>query len=73
MKEIARDLPFMLTVGVKSHLNTPRLIEGLIIAIVTASLPSYITVQQLEYRMEQVEKKVDRVIADIYKPVIPKE
>ena len=72
-------IPFLMVVkgsgGYK--VNYTRLIEAGIIALITAGLSGYILVQKMDIEMghlektvERIDKKVDRIIDDIYKPVI---
>lgn len=75
-------IPFILVVKAtngnsKIQINYTRLIELAVIALVTAGVSNYITVKvmtveisHLEQKVDRVDGKVDRIIKDIYKPVI---
>lgn len=67
-----QSIPFlaMTAAGGKPKFNTVRIVESLIIAGVTAAAVGYMTLTVLDYRMEQIEKKVDKIYNDIYRPHI---
>lgn len=62
---------FILGINGKPKINTTRIIESIIYAVVGGLLSSYVTLRVLEYKMSEIEKKVDRIYNDIYKPYIP--
>ena len=52
------------------HLNYADLTKTIIIGIVTGLLSAYVTVQRLDIRMNEVEKKIDQFQKDFYKPKV---
>ena len=69
---LLHSIPFMAMTGVggKAQFSVVRIVEAFIIAAVTAAAVGYMTLTVLDYRMEQIEKKVDKIYNDIYKPHI---
>ncbi len=61
-------IPFVAMVNGKITVNTARLVEAAIIAIVTGFLTSYITLAKMEIRVANIEKKIDKIYEDIYAP-----
>lgn len=63
-------IPFLAVTsgGRVPHLNFSRIIEAVIIAIVAGALSAYITVQKIEIKLDYIEKKVDKIYADVYTP-----
>ncbi len=68
LKAILDCIPFMLSVNGKFTVNTGRLLETILIAVLGGFLSAYITVKNLEVRINQLEAKVDKIYSDIYKP-----
>lgn len=73
-------IPFLTLTSGKVSLDTGELLKLAIIAIVTAVLSTYIMqekmavkFQALERNSQRIEEKIDRVIADIYKPHVAHE
>ena len=71
-------LPFMLSINGKPVINTGRIFEAIIIAAIVALLGSFITIKVIEERiininsrLTTIDTKVDKIYADIYRPVIP--
>ena len=50
------------------HLNMADLTKTVIIGIITGLLSAYVTVQRLDIRMNEVEKKIDIIQKDFYRP-----
>ena len=68
LKAILECVPFLLLVNGKFTVNTGRLLETILIAVLGGFLSAYITVKNLEVRINQLEAKVDKIYTDIYKP-----
>ena len=73
MDKLLVGIPFVASINGRPALNYTRIIEALIIAVVAGGLSGYIAVQKLELRMDMIEKKVEKVFNDIYRPRIPAE
>lgn len=55
-------MPFMLTMGQpQPKLNLPRLIEAIIIAVLTGVAASYVTVARLDERLSATQQHVQRL------------
>ena len=72
-------LPFMAVVGGQPKMNFARIFETLLIAAIVGLMTNYITVQKLGLVVEEVkrdmskiERKVDKLYDDIYRPSIPR-
>jgi len=63
-------LPFFATVAQKPQINVTRIIEALLIAILAGAFSAYITMEKIDLRMDILEKKVDKIYNDVYKPQI---
>ena len=65
-------IPFMMVAtkggNRRYHLNFADLTKTIIIGIITGLLSAYVTVQRLDVRMNEVEKKIDMIQKDFYKP-----
>ena len=61
-------MPFIALVNGKITINGTRILEALIISIVGGALAAYITVAKLEVRMQNIEKKLERIERDFYTP-----
>lgn len=73
LNHIVGQLPFLcLGIDGKARLNTARIIEAVIIAAIGGLMAGYIAVAKMEVRMDGMEKKVDKIVEDIYKPVFRK-
>ena len=68
LKAILESVPFVLLVNGKFTVNTGRVLETILIAVIGGLLSAYTTVKNLEVRINQLEAKVDKIYADIYKP-----
>lgn len=71
-------LPFMLSVNGKPVINKSRIFEAILIAAIVAVLGSFITIRVIEERISnmqssliRIDTKVDKIYADIYRPMIP--
>lgn len=67
--EMLGGIPFLMTINNELKINKARIFEALIIAVLTAGITSYVTLEkmQIKYdtlvtRVERVEKVVDRVV-----------
>ena len=56
--------PFLLATA-KAHFNVPRLVESALIAIVTAVVVNYTTLQVLGTRIESLEAQVQALQANL--------
>jgi len=66
-------LPFlMVNTDNKIKLNSNRIIEAIIIAIIAGLFSGYVSVQKMDIRLISLEHKVDKMFNDIYKPKIDK-
>ena len=70
LRHIPESLPFMAMTANRAHLNTSRIVEAVIIALLAGTFSGYISVQKMELRIGELEKKIDRMYADIYQPVL---
>lgn len=61
-------VPFLCIVNGKVNINTARIVEALIIAVVGGAFAAYITVAKLEVRIQNMEKKLERMERDFYIP-----
>lgn len=71
LDKIESFVPFLLSVNGKTSINIDRVIEAIIIGVLAGFIGAYITVAKMEVRMEKLEKQVDKIYVDIYKPHIP--
>lgn len=72
LNNILGHFPFLLmTMDGKPKINATRIIESVIYAVVGGLLSSYVTLKVLDYRMGEVERKMDRMYYDFYKPIYP--
>ena len=59
-KDVGMAMPFMLATGINPpKMNLQRITEAGLIAIFTALVTSYITVQKLDLKQELTEKRLD--------------
>jgi len=66
-------LPFlMVNTDNKIKLNSNRIIEAIIIAVIAGLFSGYVSVQKMDIRLISLEHKVDKMFNDIYKPKIDK-
>lgn len=64
-------IPFLMITGERRyHLNMADLTKTIVIGVLTGLLSAYVTVQRLDIRMDQVEKKIEQIQQDFYKPRI---
>ena len=67
-------IPFLMVAGASGnrryHLNMADLTKTIIIGIITGLLSAYVTVQRLDVRMNEVEKKIDMIQKDFYRPQV---
>jgi hypothetical protein len=68
-------IPFMTLVNGKPELNTSRITEAVIIAAICSAMTAYITLQKMEIKFDnlekdnhRIEKKVNQIYSDLYKP-----
>lgn len=62
-------IPFLMVTGDRRyHINTADIMKTVVIGILTGLLSAYVTVQRLDLRMDQVEKKIEQIQKDFYKP-----
>lgn len=54
-------LPFMVTQIDKRHMSTQRVVEALIIAAVSAGVTAFVTVKQMETKMENINASIARM------------
>lgn len=65
-------LPFMLITGDgKAHINKTRIIESIIYAVVGGLFSGWVAVKVIEVKLDMLEKKVDKIYSDIYRPSLP--
>ena len=78
IKDIINHLPvnhlhfLMVNTDNKIKLNSNRIIEAIIIAIIAGLFSGYVSVQKMDIRLISLEHKVDKMFNDIYKPKIDK-
>ena len=64
-------LPFLLmSLDGKISVNKTRIIESIIYAVVGGLFSGWVAVKVIEVKIDVLEKKVDRIITDFYKPRI---
>ncbi len=63
-------LPFMVTQLDKRHISTQRVVEALIIAAVSAGVTAFVTVKQMETRMDATTQSLARMEAAITNAII---
>lgn len=65
-------MPFFMMVNGKPKLVSTRVAEAVIIAILvsimTTAASTYVIVKVMDYRVAAIERKVDKIYEDIYKP-----
>lgn len=65
-------MPFFMMVNGKPHLVSTRVVEAVIIAvfvsIMTTAASTYVIVKVMDYRVAAIERKVDKIYEDIYRP-----
>lgn len=54
-------LPFMVTQLDKRHISTQRVVEALIIAAVSAGVTAFVTVKQMETKMDNIHLSISRM------------
>lgn len=54
-------LPFLVTTVDKRHISMQRVIEALIIASVSAGAAAFMTVRQMEVKMEHIHQSISRM------------
>jgi len=52
----------------KPRVNTTRIIEAIVIAAIVGAIASYTTLNVISWRLDMLERKVDKIYQDIYKP-----
>ena len=68
LKQIFEFIPFLITTTDKRyHLNYADITKTIIIGLITGLLSAYVTVQRLDIRMDEVEKKIEIFQKDFYK------
>jgi len=60
--------PFFLLIDGKPKFNTTRIVEAIVIAAIVGGIASYTTLNVISWRLETLERKVDKIYQDIYKP-----
>lgn len=69
LRQAMEFIPFLVTTADKRyHLNYADITKTIIIGIITGLLSAYVTVQRLDVRMNEVEKKIDQFQKDFYSP-----
>lgn len=69
LKHLIECIPFMaITADRRFHVNYADITKTIIIGIITGLLSAYVTVQRLDVRMNEVEKKIEQFQKDFYKP-----
>ena len=58
-------IPFLVTTIDKRHLSMQRIVEALIIAAVSAGAAAFMTVRQMEVKMEDINHSIARMEAAI--------
>ena len=73
LHHIIGSLPFFI-LSTDGHLkiNRARIAEAVIIAVIGGLVAGWVSVKQLEVKMDMLQKKVDKIYEDIYKPSMPK-
>lgn len=62
-------IPFlMLGFDGKIKVNTTRIMEAIIYAVIGGLMSGYISVKIMEIKISELEKKVDKIYSDIYVP-----
>ena len=65
-------MPFFMMVNGKPKLVSTRIAEAVIIAvlvsILTTAASTYVIVTVMDYRVAAIERKVDKIYNDIYRP-----
>ena len=56
----------------KPHINKTRIIESIIYAVVGGLFSGWVAVKVIEVKLNMLEKKVDKIYSDIYRPVMPR-
>lgn len=51
-------LPFLLVTNGKVQLNTSRIIEAVLIAVIGGAFAGYLAVQKMDVKMQEMEKQV---------------
>jgi len=72
VQHILEYVPFLAMVSTKKPQFTTRILEAVIIAVLAGVMSGYVTMNLLEYRMSAIEKKVDKIYNDVYKPTLPR-
>ena len=66
-------IPFlMMTTEGKIKVNTTRILEAIIYAVIGGLMSGYISVKIMEVKILELEKKVDKIYNDIYVPRMPR-
>ena len=72
-KDIISHLPFLIiSSDNKIKLNSNRIIEAIIIAVIAGVFSGYVSVKNMDIRLVSLEHKVEKMFNDIYKPKIDK-
>lgn len=72
MEKYLQLIPFLMVKGNLGHgtgIRLQRVFEALIIAAISGVVAGYLTMQKMEIRLDYMEKKIDRMYEDVYKPV----
>ncbi len=71
--QILGGIPFFL-LSTDGHLkaNKSRIIEAVIISVIGGLVAGWVSVKQMEVKLDILQKKVDKIYEDIYKPNIPR-
>ena len=65
-------LPFLLmSFDGKISVNKTRIIESIIYAVVGGLFSGWVAVKVIEVKIDVLEKKVDKIYEDIYRPSLP--
>ena len=76
LHKIVEWIPFLMVTSQgdkRYHLNYSDIAKTIIIGVLTGLLSAYITVQKIELRLGEVEKKLDRIQYDFYRPRVQED
>ena len=66
-------IPFlMMTTEGKIKVNTTRILEAIIYAVIGGLMSGYISIKIMQVEIQEIKRKVDKIYEDIYVPRIPR-
>ena len=66
-------IPFlMLNFDGKIKVNTTRIMEAVIYAVIGGLMSGYISIKIMQVEIQEIKRKVDKIYEDIYVPRIPR-